>query len=166
MTKRSGKVRRTESYRYLVADPTSARQAFAQARLDEMRTRGQDGHEAAGARLQEAEAGVAACFATLILGALPPDEHEDFVQELAEAAPSPDVDTEPQPPVRKTWREDSFEVRFLAACDLDPEHTPAWWASEFNGPEWSLKERDELLDVCYRVNSGGASVNLDVLGKG
>lgn len=186
--KGSGKVRRTERYRYLVGDPDEARAAAAEtvaaARLAEMRARDTPGHKHTLRELEAAQAAAAkaveACYGTIVLRALPPARHQEFVQEMAERedarqAAAKAAEEAGQPPPEDpepTWAEDCFEVRMLAACDADPEHTEQWWAAEFDDSdpehpsEWTPPERTELLDRCFRVNLPSGSFDLGVLGKG
>lgn len=174
MSKRSGKVRRTERYRYLVADPGDATRELAEARLAEVRARSTAQHDEAFEQLQRAQKGLEACYDSIVLRALAPHVHQKFVQEWAErdeahaAAVKAAEEAEQDPPALPdpTWDADSLEVRFLAACDLDNEHTAAWWAAEFAGDEWTLTERDELLGLCYTINLPRRSFDLGVLGKG
>lgn len=174
MSKRSGKVRRTERYRYLVDDPTEATQELADARLAELRARSTPQHEAALERVQAAQRAVDACYDVVVLRALAPSVHQQFVQEWADRDAEHDElvqaaeKAEQDPPARPepTWDADSLEVRFLAACDLDSDHTAGWWAEEFSGDEWTLTERDELLGLCYAVNMPRRSYDAGLLGKG
>lgn len=173
MSKRSGKVRRTERYRYLLTDPTDAQQAVAESRLAEIRARETPEHAEAKKRLQAAEKALDNCYGFIVLRALAPEVQEQFGQESAERdqvhadavkaaeEAGEDLPEDPKP----TWTADSFEVRFLAACDIDSEHTPKWWAAEFAGDEWTLQERDDLLALCYQVVLGRRPIDLGVLGK-
>lgn len=174
MSKGSGKVRRTDRYRYLVADPTDAQAALAAARYAEVQARKTDGHDAAKQALRDAEKAVDDCYDAIVLRALAPKVHEAFVQEWVErddahsAAVKAAEDAGQEPPAlpEPTWDAGSVEVRFLAACDVDPAHTAAWWADEFAGDEWTMVERDELLGKCYTLNMPKRSFDLGVLGKG
>jgi hypothetical protein len=172
--KGSGKVRRTERYRYLVADPSQAREDLSEARLAERRAQGTEAHADAQQRLRDAERAVEDCYGTIVLRALSPTVHETFEQELVErdqvhaaaveAAKEAGQDLPPQPD--RSWKADSLEVRLLAACDVDDGHTALWWAAEFDGDEWTHPERDELLELCYTVNTSRRLFDLGVLGKG
>jgi hypothetical protein len=172
--KGSGKVRRTERYRYLLDDPTAAAEELTAARFAELRARGTDRHEQAAERLEAAEAAVDACYGTVVLRALRPAVHQVFAQETAErdaaweqvvkAAQKAEQEAPEQP--EPTWAEESFEVRLIADCDDDPTHTAAWWAAEFAGDEWAPYERDELLQLALSVNAPKRSFDLGVLGKG
>lgn len=182
MTKRSGKVRRTARYRYLVADPDEVRSAglgaVEEARLAELRARGTAEHAAADrarkAAEKELEQQVDACYGTLVLQALAPSVQQEFDQEFTErrdafdaAVKAAERDEQPPPTFQPTWDDaESLEVRFLAACDTDAAHTAQWWAQEFAGDEWTVPERDELLDLAFRLNLPRQAFDLGVLGKG
>ena len=174
MTKASGKVRRTERFRYLVADPAEATRLAVDARMAELRARSTPDHEAAVQRTKDAQQALDACYESIVLRALAPNVHQAFVQEWAERDAAHDElvkaaeEAEQEPPERPdpTWDAASIEVRFLAACDVDADHTAAWWAEEFAGDEWTLTERDELLGLCSAVNMPRRSFDMGVLGKG
>lgn len=169
MSKRSGKVRRTERYRYEIADPGPALSALADAADAEKNARGTDEHEAAKSALRDARQAVADCCGTIVFRALAPHALEAFAQEekewVAANGDEPGSDAKPL-----SWGEESFEVRYLAACDTDPEHTAQWWANEFaDSPEaeseWTPSDRAALLTHCYLVNRPRRTPDLDVLGK-
>lgn len=160
--KGSGKVRRIERFRFLVCDPTDAETELAEARLAQMRARGEQEHEEASQRLRDATAAVDACFGTVTLRALAPQVHELFVQELAERQQQQQEASTDDAAARQ-WTADSLDVRFLAACDV--EHDADWWAAEFAGDEWTLHEREELLEACFRLNTP-RRFDLSSLGKG
>lgn len=181
MTKRSGKVRRTAKYRYLVADPDEARAACAKAvdetRLAELRARDTPEHPAADRARKAAEKAleqaVDACYGTIVLQALAPSVQQEFDQQFTERREAFDVSVkaaeeseEPAPKFTPTWDAESLEVRFLAACDTDAAHSAKWWAEEFAGDEWTIPERDELLDLAFRLNLPRQAFDLGVLGKG
>jgi hypothetical protein len=181
VTKRSGKVRRTARYRYLVADPDEARAAglrdVEEARLAELRARDTSEHPAADRRRKAAEKAleeaVEACYGTIVLQALKPSVQQEFDQQFAERRQAFDAsvkaaqEAEETPPTfEPTWDADSLEVRFLAACDVDAAHTSKWWAEEFAGDEWTMPERDELLEMAFRLNTSRQAFDLGVLGKG
>lgn len=199
MTKRkgSGKQRRTERYRFEVADPQPAEKALAAARLAERRARDTDGHAAALSGVEAAEAALEDCYDHITVRAVSPSVQEDFVQLYAQARtpeqveydeavkaypskaraaeragePAPELPQAPEPP-EVTWDAESLTVRWIAECDVDPEHDADWWAAEFDDSdpkqpsEWTKQDRAELLDVCELANKPRSPFDLGVLGKG
>lgn len=173
MSKKSGKVRRRERFRYLVADPAEADRALAEARLAALRARDDDPVEA-DERVRAAEQARNDCYGVIVVQALTPDEYEAFQQEMVErdearaavVKAAEEAEQEPPPEPKSTWDAQSLEVRLIAACDIDPDHTVKWWASEFASGDWAVPERDELLELCYQVNLPRRSFDFGVLGKG
>jgi hypothetical protein len=163
----SGKRRRSEVYRFEIEDPAAARASFRNAQLSAR----QDPTEEKQRAVDEARQALRACYGTVTVQAIPPADWAAFRQEVAElaAAYAKDVrdaesDGPPPAPPQSSWLADTVEVRILAACDADGEHTAAWWAAEFEGAAWSEDERQDLLDLCFVANSP-AQIDLAVLGK-
>ena len=150
--KGSGKVRRIEQFRIPVADPTDAIAQVAAAERRLGRSTTEAAWTAARSELEAAVAEAAACWSSLRFRALPPALHAVLFSELAEEEDSAGLHVGKTSP-DVGWTADSAKVRFLAACDVDDEHDPAWWAEEFAGDEWSLHERSALLATAYRANA-------------
>jgi hypothetical protein len=175
------KRRRVERFRFEIEDPTEAQQAQQHAQLAVIRAK-KDSPEAAAAQAQldAARQALDECYGTVTLRALPPRVQLLFEQEAAEQqaalerehdaavaaaeeagqpAPKP-----PSPPESK-WDAESFEVRLIAACDVDGR-SPQRWAEvlDLDG-DWTLEDRAALLDACYAANTRH-SFDPAVLGKG
>lgn len=170
--KLTSKRRRTERFRFEVADPHDAQMVLAEARLAFLRAKDTDDEPAAKAALDQAVALVDECFDYITLRALRPSQQLAFQQELTELRAADDAAAEADPDAprtsmesRSSWDADSYEVRMIAACDAD-ERSPEEWAEAFADDAWSLQDRADLLDVCYEVNGPRQPYDLGILGKG
>lgn len=174
------KRRRVERYRFEVEDPTDAQAELIDAGLAKLRARTDEELAAAAERVKAAKAAVEECFSTIRLRALDPDTQLAFQHEQAAAAiereqqhaaavdaaeeageAPPPAPTPPDP----DWSAESFEVRLIAACDLDGR-TAKRWAAALASPEWTLQDKTELLDTAFRSNSPRTAFDLSLLGKG
>lgn len=178
------KRRRVERFRFEIEDPSAAveelAEAEAEAKLADYRAeKDPDGAAAARERLAAAKRAVDACFGTVTLQALPPRQQLQFEQEIAErdaqlekehkaAVEAAEQAGEDQPEPKlppSTWTADSYEIRLIAACDVDGR-SPQRWAEvlDLDG-DWTVEDRDALLQTCYRANLRRA-FDPAVLGKG
>lgn len=171
--KLTSKRRRTEPFRFEVSDPTDAERALLDARLALRRAKDDLEVGAAEQAVEQAQAALDECFETILLRALPPGLQLDFEHEQTEAAAAYEAavkaaqesDSPPPEVPQPTWDAQSFEVRLIAACDADG-HSVEEWAEAFAGDDWTLQDRADLLEACYRVNSKRGTLDLSLLGKG
>jgi hypothetical protein len=178
------KRRRREVFRFEIDDPADAldelQQAEAEERLASFRSeKDPDGAVAALERLNAAKRAVDACFGKVTVQALPPRLQLVFEQEIAERdsrqekahlaavkAAEEAGETPPEPKVEEsTWDAESYEVRFIAACDVDGRSAERW--AEVLGPDgdWTLEDRNALMQTCYQANLRRV-FDPAVLGKG
>jgi hypothetical protein len=177
------KRRRREVFRFEIDDPAEAleelREAEAEEKLASYRAeKDSDGAAAALERLNAAKRAVDACFGSVTVQALPPRMQLVFEQEIAErdsqqekahlAAVKAAEDAGEDPPDPKVeesaWDADSYEVRFIAACDVDGRSAERW-AEILNSDDWQLEDRQDLLQTCYKANLRRV-FDPAVLGKG
>jgi hypothetical protein len=178
------KRRRREVFRFEIDDPTDSleelREAEAEEKLAAYRSeKDPDGAAAALDRLNAAKRAVDACFGQVTVQALPPRLQLVFEQEIAErdsqqekahlaavkAAEEAGEDP-PEPKVEEpSWDAASYEVRFIAACDVDGRSAERW--AEILQPDgnWTLEDRHALLQTCYQANLRRV-FDPQVLGKG
>ncbi len=175
------KRRRTELFRFEIEDPTDAQQQLQHAQLAVFRAR-KDSPEAAAAQaeLDAARMALDECYGTITLRALQSRVQLLFQQEAAERQAALETEHEravaaaeaagepppkPPPPPESKWDAESFEVRLIAACDVDGR-SPQRWADvlDLDG-DWTLEDRAALLDACYAANTRH-SFDPAVLGKG
>lgn len=183
----TSKRRRTEPFRFEVADPTVAERALAHATVAARRAAG-EALAAAEQAVELAQAALDACYDTVLLRAMSLTLQQQFQHEQAavdvaadqvrlvwtaevERATAAGEPAPVEPAVPATsWAAESLEVRLIAACDADG-HTAQEWAQAFNDDDpdspsdWTLQDRADLLEACYRVNSR-RGYDLALLGKG
>jgi hypothetical protein len=175
----TSKRRRTETFRFEVADTSDAAAAMTEARLLRLRASSEDDRKVARAAEEEAQAKLDACYGTVTLQSLPPSVHLAFQQEFAErdavrererreivkvAEDAGQDPPEPDPEPERVWSEDDVEVRLIAACDKDGRPAKVW-ADVLASDDWSIPERDELYALALKANSPKRQFDLGVLGK-